>query len=162
MRIFDYNRVVTDLNGMSAPAFLDRLAADFKVGASDTAVRPAASRQIGMYLDGQWYRLQAKQPAPEDPVAELDVSLLHDGLIEPLLGISNPRTDPRVDFVGGIRGLEALESRVDSGAAAVAFSLFPTRMDQLMSVADANRLMPPKSTWFEPKLADGLLSHILD
>ncbi len=162
MRIFDYNRVVTDLNGMSVPTFLDRLATDFRIDASGTAVRPVESRQIGMYLDGKWYRLKAKQPAPEDPVAALDVSLLHDGLIEPLLGISNPRTDPRVDFVGGIRGLEALESRVESGAAAVAFSLFPTRMDQLMSVADANRLMPPKSTWFEPKLADGLLSHILD
>ena len=115
-----------------------------------------------MYLDGNWYRLETKRPTPDDPVAALDVSLLHDELIEPLLDITNPRTDPRVDFVGGIRGLEALESRVDSGAAAIAFSLFPTRMDQLMSVADAGKLMPPKSTWFEPKLADGLLSHILD
>ncbi len=162
MQIFDYNRVVTDLNGMSVPAFLDRLKADFTVTPSESVVRPRASRQIGMYLDGKWYRLESKRPTPDDPVAALDVSLLHDGLIEPLLGITNPRTDPRVDFVGGIRGLEALEARVDSGEAAIAFSLFPTRMDQLMSVADAGKLMPPKSTWFEPKLADGLLSHILD
>jgi uncharacterized protein (DUF1015 family) len=162
MRIFDYNRVVSDLNGMGATDFLARIAERFAVNQSATAVRPARARQIGMYLDGRWYRLDAKQAPADDPVAALDVSLLHDGLIEPLLGISNPRTDPRVDFVGGIRGLEALEARVNSGTAAAAFALFPTRMDQLMAVADAGRLMPPKSTWFEPKLADGLLSHVLD
>lgn len=162
MQIFDYNRVVTDLNGMSALEFLDLVGERFEVAPSDSPVRPAKSRQIGMYLNSQWYRLDAKQPPAHDPVAALDVSLLHDGLIEPLLDISNPRTDPRVDFVGGIRGLEALEARVNSGAAAAAFALFPTRMDQLMSVADAGKLMPPKSTWFEPKLADGLLSHVLD
>ncbi|MGD2167353.1 MAG: DUF1015 family protein [Gammaproteobacteria bacterium] len=162
MRIFDYNRVVTDLNGMSAPDFLARLGERFDVAESRSPVRPVRTRQIGMYLDGRWYRLDAKQAPTADPVAALDVSLLHDGLIEPLLGISNPRTDPRVDFVGGIRGLDALVARVDGGGAAVAFALFPTRMDQLMAVADAGRLMPPKSTWFEPKLADGLLSHVLD
>ena len=142
--------------------FVARVADRFEVAKSGLPVRPAQSRQIGMYVDGQWYRLTARQAAPADPVAALDVSLLHDGLIEPLFGISDPRTDPRVDFVGGIRGLEALQTRVDSGAAAAAFSLFPTRMDQLMAVADAGKLMPPKSTWFEPKLADGLLSHVLD
>lgn len=162
MLIFDYNRVVTDLNGLSAADFMQRASEKFSLSASDEPVRPAQHRQIGMYLDGKWYRLDAKQPPSDDPVAALDVSLLHDELIEPLLGISNPRTDPRVDFVGGIRGLEALEDRVNSGRATVAFSLFPTRMDQLMAVADAGKLMPPKSTWFEPKLADGLLSHVLD
>lgn len=162
MRIYDYNRIVTDLNGMRPVDFVARVAERFEVAKSGLPVRPAQSRQIGMYVDGQWYRLAAKQAAPADPVAALDVSLLHDGLIEPLLGISDPRTDPRVDFVGGIRGLEALQTRVDSGSAAAAFALFPTRMDQLMAVADAGKLMPPKSTWFEPKLADGLLSHILD
>jgi len=99
---------------------------------------------------------------PQDPVARLDVSLLADNLLEPLLGISDPRTDPRIDFVGGIRGLGELEKRVDSGDMAVAFSMFPTSMEDLMAVADANEVMPPKSTWFEPKLADGLVSHVLD
>ena len=162
MHIFDYNRVISDLNGLSAPDFLNRVAEHFDMTESDNPVRPAKSRQIGMYLDARWYRLDAKSPPPEDPVAALDVSLLHDGLIEPLLGVSNPRTDPRVDFVGGIRGLEALETRVNDGAASIAFSLFPTSMNQLMAVADAGKLMPPKSTWFEPKLADGLLAHVLD
>lgn len=116
-----------------------------------------------MYVQGQWWRLTIKpQLVPEDPVARLDVSLLADNLLEPLLGISDPRTDPRIDFVGGIRGLGELEKRVDSGEMAVAFSMFPTSMEQLMAVADANEVMPPKSTWFEPKLADGLISHVLD
>lgn len=116
-----------------------------------------------MYVEGQWYRLTIS-PAliPDDPVASLDVSLLADHLIEPILGISDPRTDSRIDFVGGIRGLGELEKRVDSGEMAVAFSLFPTSMEALMAVADANEVMPPKSTWFEPKLADGLVSHVLD
>jgi uncharacterized protein (DUF1015 family) len=116
-----------------------------------------------MYVEGQWYRLIIK-PAliPDDPVARLDVSLLADNLIEPILGISDPRTDKRIDFVGGIRGLDELEKRVNSGEMAIAFSLFPTSMDALMAVADANEVMPPKSTWFEPKLADGLVSHVLD
>ena len=163
MQIFDYNRVVTDLNGMSAADFLARVHERFSVAAEDEAVRPQRHGQFGMYLDGHWYRIETRSmPASGDPVATLDVSLLHDGLIEPLLGISNPRTDPRVDFVGGIRGLKALQTRVDNGEAAAAFSLHPTRMDQLMAVADAAKLMPPKSTWFEPKLADGLLAHVLD
>ncbi|HIE54733.1 MAG TPA: DUF1015 family protein, partial [Chromatiaceae bacterium] len=119
---------------------------------------------FGMYMGGQWYRLRIKPeriPA-DDPVARLDVSLLQDNLIEPLLGISDPRTDNRIDFVGGIRGLSELEKRIDSGDWAVAFSLYPTTMEALMAVADAGEVMPPKSTWFEPKLADGLVSHMLD
>ena len=117
-----------------------------------------------MYLDGQWYRLTIDPeciPA-NDPVASLDVSLLQDHLLAPILGIGDPRTDERIDFVGGIRGLEELQRRVDSGEMAAGFALFPTRMAALMAVADANEVMPPKSTWFEPKLADGLVSHVLD
>jgi uncharacterized protein (DUF1015 family) len=117
-----------------------------------------------MYLDGQWYRLviHDERMPRDDPVARLDVSLLQNNLIEPVLGIADPRRDNRIDFVGGIRGLAGLEKRVDSGDWAVAFSFFPTTMQALMAVADAGEVMPPKSTWFEPKLADGLISHVLD
>jgi len=117
-----------------------------------------------MYLAGRWYelRIHAALVPRADPVASLDVSLLQDRLLGPLLRIGDPRTDPRVDFVGGARGLAELERRVQSGSAAAAFALHPTRMVELMAVADAGKLMPPKSTWFEPKLADGLLSHVLD
>jgi uncharacterized protein (DUF1015 family) len=126
-------------------------------------VQPARPGEFGMYLAGHWYRLTIK-PAliPQDPVASLDVSLLSDHVLAPLLGIADLRRDKRIDFVGGIRGLAELEKRVDSGEMAVAFALHPTRMDQLMAVADSNNVMPPKSTWFEPKLADGLVSHVLD
>ena len=117
-----------------------------------------------MYLSGQWYQLEINpELVPhDDPVARLDISLLQDNLIAPLLGITDPRTDNRIDFVGGIRGLEELERRVDSGEMQIAFALYPTSMHALMAVADANEVMPPKSTWFEPKLADGLISHVLD
>lgn len=164
MQILDYNRVVKDLNGLDKADFLSRIATDFQVEPSQEPVKPAQPAEFGMYLDKQWYRLRLDPqliPA-EDPVARLDVSLLADHLIEPVLGISDPRRDARIDFVGGIRGLSGLEKRVDSGEMAVAFSLFPTRMDDLMAVADADEVMPPKSTWFEPKLADGLVSHVLD
>jgi uncharacterized protein (DUF1015 family) len=163
MNILDYNRVITDLNGLSKDAFVSEIEASFTVAAEDAAVRPREPGEFGMYLDGQWYRLKIS-PAliPDDPVLSLDVSLLADHLIEPVLGISDPRTDSRIDFVGGIRGLAELEKRVDSGEMAVAFSLYPTSMEALMAVADANEVMPPKSTWFEPKLADGLVSHVLD
>ena len=118
---------------------------------------------FGMYLGGQWYRLLIQpERIPDDPVGRLDVSLLADNLLAPLLGIEDPRRDKRIDFVGGIRGLAELEKRVDSGEMSVAFSLYPTRMEDLMAVADAGEVMPPKSTWFEPKLADGLVSHVLD
>jgi uncharacterized protein (DUF1015 family) len=117
-----------------------------------------------MYLPGQWYTLEINPDLlpSDDPVASLDVALLQDQLLAPLLGIGDPRTDNRIDFVGGIRGLGELEKRVDSGEMAIAFALFPTSMEALMAVADANEVMPPKSTWFEPKLADGLVSHVLD
>jgi len=163
MRILDYNRVVKDLNGHSTADFLVNIARHFTVTPVTAQARPARAGQFGMYLEGQWYRLDI-QPAliPRDPVASLDVSLLQDHLLAPVLGIGDPRRDKRIDFVGGIRGLEELERRVDSGEMAVAFALFPTSLEALMAVADANQVMPPKSTWFEPKLADGLLSHVLD
>jgi len=164
MHILDYNRVVRDLNGLEKDEFLKQVSKSFQLEESDQAVRPSDSGEFGLYIDGQWYRLRIlSRLIPDDnPVARLDVSLLADHLIEPVLGISDPRTDSRIDFVGGIRGLGELEKRVDSGEMAVAFSMFPTSMADLMSVADANSVMPPKSTWFEPKLADGLVSHVLD
>ena len=164
MRILDYNRAVRDLHRMTADAYLARVRESFTVTASTGRVSPARTETFGMYLAGRWYELAIKPTlVPRaDPVASLDVSLLQDRLLTPVLGIGDPRTDSRIEFIGGIRGLAELEKRVDSGGAAVAFALHPTRMEQLMAVADAGKLMPPKSTWFEPKLADGLLSHVLD
>ncbi|NEX20490.1 DUF1015 domain-containing protein [Thiorhodococcus mannitoliphagus] len=164
MQILDYNRVVRDLNGQDPAAFLERIRSSFNVAPSDEPLKPSAPAEYGMYLEGQWYQLTLDpQLIPrDDPVARLDVSLLQDHLIKPILGISDPRRDDRIDFVGGIRGLAGLAERVDSGEMAVAFSLYPTGMEDLMAVADAGEVMPPKSTWFEPKLADGLVSLVLD
>jgi uncharacterized protein (DUF1015 family) len=164
MRILDYNRVVRDLNGLTVDALLARLRESFDVDPSAARVQPNRPEAFGMLVAGRWYRL-TMHPAlvrRADPVASLDVSLLQDHVLAPILGLGDPRTDKRIDFVGGVRGLAELERRVESGRDAVAFAMHPTRMEQLMAVADANRLMPPKSTWFEPKLADGLLSHVLD
>ncbi len=163
MRILDYNRGVRDLNGLSPEAFLVRLDEDFTVAPADAPVRPQRPGEFGLYLPGRWYRLSL-DPArvPDDPVARLDVSLLTDRVLAPILGIRDLRRDPRIDFVGGIRGLGELERRVDDGGMAAAFALRPTPMRDLMAVADAGEVMPPKSTWFEPKLADGLVSHVLD
>ena len=163
MQILDYNRVVRDLNGLDEDAFLDAVGKKFQLEKSDQAVKPAKLAEFGMYLNHQWYRLSLPtEMIPEDPVARLEVSLLSDNLIKPILNITDQRRDTRIDFVGGIRGMKGLEERVDSGEMSVAFSLYATTMDALMAVADANEIMPPKSTWFEPKLADGLVSHILD
>ena len=163
MQILDYNRVVRDLSGMSAETFLARVAERFEVVPVADPVHPQGPGHFGMYLAGQWYRLAArKENIPADPVGRLDVSVLADQLLSPLLGIEDPRRDTRIDFVGGIRGLEELERRVDSGEMAVAFSMYATRMEDLMAVADAGEVMPPKSTWFEPKLADGLVSLVID
>lgn len=163
MKILDYNRIVKDLNGLDPSALVARLAKAFAVETSAKRVAPERPGVFGMYLDKTWYRLTIKpERVPADPVARLDVSLLSDHVLAPILGIADLRRDKRIDFVGGIRGLGELEKRVDSGEMAVAFSLHPTRMDQLMAVADSNNVMPPKSTWFEPKLADGLVSHVLD
>ncbi len=164
MQILDYNRVVTDLNEKTSEAFLAAVKASFTVAESGEPVKPRTTTEYGMYLKGQWYRLKLNPDLVfgDDPVACLDISLLTNYLIDPVLGISDLRRDKRIDFVGGIRGLAELEKRVDSGEMAVAFSLYPTSLAQLMDVADAGDVMPPKSTWFEPKLADGLVSHMLD
>ncbi|MGB5441487.1 MAG: DUF1015 family protein [Gammaproteobacteria bacterium] len=163
MQILDYNRAVRDLAGMSAEEFLARVVESFTVTPVAATLRPDGPGIFGMYLAGQWYRLEIHADCiPNDPVGRLDVSLLADRLLAPILGIEDPRRDTRIDFVGGIRGLAELERRVDSGEMKVAFSMYPTSMDDLMAVADAGEVMPPKSTWFEPKLADGLVSHVLD
>ena len=163
VQILDYNRVVRDLNGLTPETLLERLRAAFDVEPQTNPVKPAAHGEFGMYLGGRWYRLRIrKEKIPSDPVARLDVSLLQDHLIGPILGIADQRTDKRIDFVGGIRGLPELVRRVDSGEMAVAFALHPTSIADLIAVADANQIMPPKSTWFEPKLADGMVSHALD
>ncbi len=164
MQILDYNRVIKDLNGLTPDTFMKKIEAAFNLRLEPDAVKPAKAGEFGMYLAGRWYRLTIKpERIPHnDPVRRLDVSLLADQLVAPVLGITDPRRDKRIDFVGGIRGLGALQRRVDSGEMAVAFALYPTSMADLMAVADANEVMPPKSTWFEPKLADGLVSHLLD
>jgi len=162
MRIFDYNRVIKDLNGLSEPDFMSQVAASFMIEMADSPVKPAHSGEFGLYLNEHWMKLTIRADLiPDDPVGRLDVSLLQNNLIAPILGIVDPRRDKRIDFVGGIRGLSELEKRVDSGEMALALSLHPTSMEDLMAVADANEVMPPKSTWFEPKLADGLASHLL-
>ena len=159
MMILDYNRVVKDLNGLTPDAFLRALERDFSVVPADASVRPSKKGEFGMYLGGRWYLLTLKTPRSADPVKSLDVSVLSDLVIAPVLGIADLRKDKRIDFVGGMRGLKELEKRVDSGEMAVAFSLYPTQMDELTAVADSGQVMPPKSTWFEPKLADGLISN---
>ena len=163
MQILDYNRVLKDLHGNSPEQFLAKLEDAFTVEKAGGQCKPGKTGEFGMYLGRQWYRLTIKpELIPQaDPVKRLDVSLLQDNLVGPILGIADPRRDKRIDFVGGIRGLNELERRVDSGEMAVAFAFYATSMAQLMSVADAGEVMPPKSTWFEPKLADGLVSHLL-
>jgi uncharacterized protein (DUF1015 family) len=163
MQILDYNRVIQDLNGLTIDQFLDRISQSFNIHAHKEPVKPQNTGEFGMYLNGQWYQLtiQSDKIPHNDPVASLDVSLLTDNIITPILGIEDLRRDKRIDFVGGIRGLSELEKRVDSGEMTVAFALYPTTMQALMAVADAEQVMPPKSTWFEPKLADGIVSHQL-
>jgi len=164
MMILDYNRVITDLNGLHESTLLEKVAENFVITKHQGEFKPTANGQFGMYLSGQWYKLEVNEAIipKNDPVASLDVSLLTDNLLDPILGISDLRRDKRIDFVGGIRGLKELQKRVDSGEMAVAFALYATSIEQLMDVADSGNVMPPKSTWFEPKLADGLVSHVLD
>jgi uncharacterized protein (DUF1015 family) len=162
LKIMDYNRVVKDLNGLSQDAFLAKVGETFEVAVS-THRAAQAPTTFGMYLGGTWYELKARPgtfPA-SDPVRGLDVSILQDNLLNPILGIDDPRTNTRIDFVGGIRGMDELERRVKEGCA-VAFSVYPTSLTQLMSVADAGEVMPPKSTWFEPKLRSGLLVRMYE
>lgn len=163
MKILPYNRLVRDLNGMCKAEFFGSIADRFEYDDAGLKV-PAAPQSFCLYIEGKWYRLRAKPEtfAAGDAVASLDVSILQNNLLDPILGIKNPRTDKRIDFVGGIRGTAELEKKVDSGKFKVAFSLAPTTIEQLFAVADAGKIMPPKSTWFEPKLKDGLVSHLLD
>ena len=162
LAILDYNRVIKDLNGHSATAFLEKLQTDFILRPSETAVRPAKLHEFGMYLEGKWYTLEAKQGTYHtDPIGVLDVTILTERILKKLLGITDQRTDTRIDFVGGIRGLKELEKRVDSQEMQIAFSLYPVSIEQLFAIADSGEVMPPKSTWFEPKLRDGLLTHLL-
>ncbi|MFT4563706.1 MAG: hypothetical protein ACI9BW_003462 [Gammaproteobacteria bacterium] len=161
--ILDYNRLVRDLHGHTTAEFIDQLTKHFNVLPMNETVRPQKPLSFGMYLDHQWYGIDTKAPPrSDDPVERLDVRVLDRLVLEPLLGITDPRTDSRIDFVGGSRGPEALAERVDSGEMAIGFMLFPTSLHDLMAVADAGKIMPPKSTWFEPKLADGLISQPLD
>jgi uncharacterized protein (DUF1015 family) len=162
VQILAYNRTVQDLNGMSRDEFLDELRGQFTVS-ENASPEPPNRGHWSMYLDGKWYDLQLSPAAtlPTGTVAMLDVSILQDRLLDPILGIKDIRTDKRVDFIGGLRGTKELERLVDEGKAAVAFSLFPTTVEELLMVSDANEIMPPKSTWFEPKLRDGLLIHTI-
>jgi uncharacterized protein (DUF1015 family) len=168
MTILDYNRVLRDLNGLTPDEVLREIGHRYAVEPSDQPVRPTRADEVGMVLGPHWYRLAlkpevaAERAQSDDPVARLPVTMLAKGVIEPVFGISDPRRDKRIDFVGGGRGLSELERLVSSGAMAVAFALYPTQMRDLMAVADAGAIMPPKSTWFEPKLADGMVSHMLD
>ena len=160
MKILDYNRLVSTLNNHSVESILDQIGKCFDVKMNQEQVKPKHSKEFGIYIDGHWYQLNFKlETKTFGPVDSLDVSILHNYLLEPILGIKDERTDKRIDFVGGIRGLSELERRVDSGEMKIAFSFFPTSIQSLISVADADQVMPTKSTWFEPKLLDGLLTH---
>ncbi len=163
--IMDYNRIVKDLNGLDTETFLEKVSEKFKIEQInlDTAYKPDQLHTFGMYLAQKWYKLSAIEGTffSQDPVRSLDVSILQENLLTPVLGIGDPRKDKRIDFVGGIRGLDELSHRVDSGEA-VAFAMFPTSIEQLMAIADAGKVMPPKSTWFEPKLRSGVIVHLLD
>lgn len=162
LQIMDYNRVVKDLNGLSEEEFISRLSDEFIVQKSATPVSPARLHEFGVYLNKQWYLLQSKDGTySDDPIGVLDVTILQNNILDKLLGIKDQRTDKRIDFVGGIRGLGELEKRVNSGEMAVAFSLHPVSIQQLFDIADSGNVMPPKSTWFEPKLRDGLLTHLI-
>lgn len=159
LMIMDYNRVVKDLNGLTKEAFLEKIAERYTIQPVDRAdAKPAKKGQVGMYLDGRWYCLNWRGVFSEDPVDSLDVSILQKEVLEPILGIADPKVDSRIDFVGGIRGLQELERRVQTDCA-VAFAMYPTDIHELFRVADAGLLMPPKSTWFEPKLRSGLFIH---
>jgi uncharacterized protein (DUF1015 family) len=163
LKILDYNRVVKDLNGLTKDSFIEKIKQNFDIIEVQKQCKPEKKGQFGMYLDGKWYKLEVKPEITKvnDPVEKLDVSILQKYVLSSILGINDPRTDKRIDFVGGIRGLDELEKRVNSGEMAVAFALYPTSIKELMDIADAGQIMPPKSTWFEPKLRDGLFVHFM-
>ena len=163
LQIMDYNRVVKDLNGLSEEEFLQKIKSNFSVEKISSAFSPAVLHQFGMYCKKQWYRLTCNPNSyTTDPIGVLDITILQNNLLDPVLNIKDQRTDTRIDFIGGIRGLGELEKRVNSGEMAVAFSLHPVSIQQLFDIADSGNVMPPKSTWFEPKLRDGLLTHLMD
>ena len=163
MKILDYNRLIKHTNGKSTNELIAMIEDNFKCTVSDKPVKPIKGKSFGMFTDGRWFSLELKSDFNKNsPVDSLDISILHDFILDPILGIKDERVDKNIDFVGGARGLEELERRVNSNEMAIAFSLYPTPIDALISVADAGLIMPPKSTWFEPKLLDGLLSHIID
>jgi len=161
LNILPYNRMVHDLNGLSEDEFLDKVKEKFNVAETETD-KPQGACRVNMYLGGKWYALSWETPQDTDPVSALDVSYLQDNLLAPVLGIDDPRTSTRIDFIGGIRGTGELVKLVDEGRGKVAFSMHPVSVEQMMDIADADRVMPPKSTWFEPKLRSGLLVHSLD
>jgi uncharacterized protein (DUF1015 family) len=161
LKILPYNRVVKDLNGMSADGFLKRLADEFRLDSNGQTV-PDGPESVCIYLEGQWHTLKWDAPLASNPIDRLDVSFLQDHILTPMLAIGDPRVDNRIDFIGGIRGTAELEKRVDGGEWAVAFSMYPTTVQQLIDIADAGEIMPPKSTWFEPKLRSGLFVYTLD
>ena len=162
LAILDYNRVVKDLNDLTTEEFIGALQEDFMITYSPEPVKPAVLHEFGMYLEDEWYILTAREGTyRKDPIGILDVTILQKNVLDKILDIEDPRTDNRVDFVGGIRGLEELEKRVKSGEMAAAFSLYPVTIEQLFAIADSGKVMPPKSTWFEPKLRDGLLTHLI-
>ena len=165
LNILDYNRIVRDLNGLDRKGLVDRLRqGGFAVKESHRTRRPPHRRSFGMYVDGHWYLLTAKgePPGSAGPAAGLDAAILTDRVLDPILGIGDIRTDERIEFVGGVRGMDELERRVDSGEWAVAFALYPTAIEEVMEIADAGGVMPPKSTWFEPKLRSGMVLHAFD
>ncbi|MDE1192029.1 MAG: DUF1015 family protein [Arachidicoccus sp.] len=162
LQILDYNRVIKDLNGLSEDELIQKLQEKFIVEKSDIAVKPAQLHSFGMYLNKHWYKLSSKENTyANNPIGVLDVTILQENILSPIFNIQDQRTDNRIDFVGGIRGLQELEKRVDSGEMAIAFSLYPVSIEQLFDIADSGNVMPPKSTWFEPKLRDGLLTHLI-
>lgn len=162
LAILDYNRVVKDLNGLKSQKLLAMLQDDFYVTLSPEPVKPAQLHEFGLYLEGQWYILTSRPGTyTNDPIGVLDVSILSNNILDKILGIKDQRTDKRIDFVGGIRGIGELEKRVNSGEMKAAFSLYPVTIEQLFDIADSGNVMPPKSTWFEPKLRDGLLTHLI-
>lgn len=164
LRIIDYNRVIRDLNGLSPETFLEKLESSFIIANKGTGTyKPSKLHEFSMYLEGRWYGLNAKEGtySDNDPIGVLDVTILTKRILEPVLDIQDLRRSKRIDFVGGIRGLDELKKRVDTGEMKVAFALYPVSMDQLISIADSGNIMPPKSTWFEPKLRSGLVIHLL-
>lgn len=162
LKIMPYNRVIKDLNGLSKEEFISALQDDFTISTADAPVEPKELHEFGMYVDGQWYHLTSLEGTyTNDPIGVLDITILSKNVFEKLLDIQDQRTDKRIDFVGGIRGLKELERRVDSGEMQLAFSFYPVSIQQLFDISDSGEVMPPKSTWFEPKLRDGLLTHMI-